>query len=38
MPGWQGIDAAELAAGQLAGKPREKLVSIQDMLKAGSAS
>jgi len=35
--GWQGINAAEVAAGQLAGKPREKFVDILGMLKAGTA-
>ena len=36
--GWQGINAAEVAAGQLAGKPREKFVDISGMLKAVTAT
>jgi hypothetical protein len=38
MNGWQAIDAAEVAAGQQAGKPREKLVEIPDMLQIASAN
>ena len=34
---WQSIDAAEVAAGQQAGKPREKFVHIAAMLEAGAA-
>jgi len=30
---WQKIDAAEIARGQKIGKPREKFVSIEEMLK-----
>lgn len=33
-PGWQRIDAAEVARGQGAGKPREKLTRIPDLLDA----
>ena len=29
---WQQIDAAEVAAGEAAGRPREKLVTVADML------
>jgi adrenodoxin-NADP+ reductase len=33
LEGWQRIDAAELAAGQAAGKVREKVVDVQEMLR-----
>ena len=29
---WRQIDAAEVAAGRAVGKPREKLVTVADML------
>ncbi|MEO5825227.1 MAG: FAD-dependent oxidoreductase [Gemmatimonadales bacterium] len=32
--GWQAIDLAEVAAGAPAGRPREKLISVSDMLDA----
>lgn len=38
LNGWQAIDAAEVAAGQQAGKPREKMVEIPDMLRIESAN
>ena len=38
LNGWQAIDAAEVAAGQQAGKPREKFVEIPDMLQIASAN
>ena len=34
--GWQSIDAAEVAAGQEASKPREKFVDTQDMVRLGA--
>ena len=34
--GWQSIDAAEVAAGQGASKPREKFVDTQDMIRLGA--
>jgi adrenodoxin-NADP+ reductase len=33
LEGWQRIDAAELTAGRAAGKVREKVVDVQEMLK-----
>ena len=35
--GWGRIDAAERAAGEAAGKPREKLTSVPDMLRVAAA-
>ena len=32
FPEWKKIDAAEIARGQKLGKPREKFVTINDML------
>ncbi|PIW64070.1 MAG: NADP oxidoreductase, partial [Candidatus Omnitrophica bacterium CG12_big_fil_rev_8_21_14_0_65_50_5] len=31
---WQKIDAEEIRRGQVVGKPREKFVNVEDMLKA----
>jgi ferredoxin--NADP+ reductase len=36
--GWQAIDAAETAAGTPHGRPRVKLVRLEDLLRAGSSS
>ena len=36
--GWRRIDAAERAAGEAAGKPREKLVDVRDMLRVAEAA
>jgi adrenodoxin-NADP+ reductase len=36
--GWRAIDAAEVAAGREVGKPREKLVRVDDMLKAAAVA
>ena len=36
--GWRRIDAAERAAGEAAGKPREKFVDVRDMLRAAEAA
>lgn len=37
-PGWEAIDAAEKAAGELLGRPRVKFTSVADMLGAARSS
>jgi ferredoxin--NADP+ reductase len=36
--GWRAIDAAEMARGELAGRPRNKFTSVADMLDAASSA
>jgi hypothetical protein len=36
--GWRRIDAAERAAGAAAGKPREKIVDLEEMLRVAATA